>query len=68
MEPRPTQIAKNAIGRGVSLSRPGAPTLVYIVGKSGSGKSTILANLAMQDIHAGEGVLFIDPHGDHAST
>ena len=39
---------------------------VYIVGKSGSGKSTFLFNLAMGDIHAGEGVAVIDPHGDLA--
>jgi hypothetical protein len=39
---------------------------VYIVGKSGSGKSTVLFNLAMADIVAGEGVAVIDPHGDLA--
>ena len=39
---------------------------LYIVGKSGSGKSTFLFNLAMGDIMAGEGVAVIDPHGDLA--
>ncbi len=39
---------------------------VYIVGKSGTGKSTFLFNLAMGDIHSGEGVAVIDPHGDLA--
>jgi len=39
---------------------------VWIVGKSGSGKSTFLFNLAMSDIVAGEGVTVIDPHGDLA--
>jgi hypothetical protein len=34
---------------------------VYIVGKSGSGKSTTLFNLAMHDITAGEGAAVIDP-------
>ena len=39
---------------------------VYIIGKSVSGKSTFLFNLAMSDILAGEGVAVIDPHGDLA--
>lgn len=41
---------------------------VYIVGKSGSGKSTTLFNLAMHDIVSGEGVAVIDPHGDLAEA
>jgi len=36
----------------------------YIVGKSGSGKSVLLWNQAVQDIANGEGVCVIDPHGD----
>lgn len=37
---------------------------MYIVGKSGSGKSEFIANLAIQDIRDGKGVCVIDPHGD----
>lgn len=37
---------------------------VYIIGKSGVGKSVLLANMAKQDIANGEGVCVIDPHGD----
>lgn len=37
---------------------------MYIIGKSGSGKSWMLANMARQDIANGEGVCIIDPHGD----
>ena len=37
---------------------------VYVGGKSGVGKSTLLYNLAAADIEAGHGVCFIDPHGD----
>ena len=48
----------------VGLSRDDRERHVYIVGKSGSGKSTTLFNLAMDDITAGEGVAVIDPHGD----
>jgi tetratricopeptide (TPR) repeat protein len=36
----------------------------YIVGRTGTGKSTLLQNMALQDIEAGRGVGVIDPHGD----
>ena len=39
---------------------------MYIVGKTGTGKTTLLENMAMQDIQNGEGMAFIDPHGDTA--
>jgi len=52
----------------VALTRDERERLVYIVGKSGSGKSTTLFNLAMHDIMAGEGVAIIDPHGDLAEA
>lgn len=39
---------------------------MYIIGKTGMGKSTLLENLAVQDILAGEGLCFIDPHGSSA--
>ena len=38
----------------------------YIIGKTGMGKSTVLENMAIQDIINGEGVCFIDPHGSSA--
>lgn len=37
---------------------------VYVVGKTGVGKSTLLENMVAQDIVAGRGVCFVDPHGD----
>lgn len=37
---------------------------MYVIGKSGSGKSVELASLAIQDIQAGRGVCVVDPHGD----
>jgi DNA helicase HerA-like ATPase len=39
---------------------------VYILEKTGTGKTTLLRNLILQDIEAGEGVGVIDPHGDLA--
>jgi energy-coupling factor transporter ATP-binding protein EcfA2 len=38
----------------------------YIIGKTGMGKSTLLENLAIQDINNGEGLCVIDPHGSMA--
>jgi hypothetical protein len=37
---------------------------IYIVGKTGVGKSTLLETLARQDLEAGRGFALIDPHGD----
>ena len=41
---------------------------LVLFGKSGSGKSTVLFNLAMADILSGQGVIFMDPHGDTAEA
>lgn len=41
---------------------------VYVIGKTGMGKSTLLENMAVQDIQNGEGMAFIDPHGSAAET
>ncbi|HRH22424.1 MAG TPA: type IV secretion system DNA-binding domain-containing protein [Candidatus Paceibacterota bacterium] len=38
----------------------------YIIGKTGMGKSTVLENMAVQDIQNGNGLAFIDPHGKTA--
>lgn len=38
----------------------------YVIGKSGMGKSTLLENMAVQDIQEGRGICFIDPHGGTA--
>ncbi len=39
---------------------------IYVIGKTGMGKSTLLENMAVQDIKNGEGMAFIDPHGKTA--
>ncbi len=39
---------------------------IYVIGKTGMGKSTMLENMAIQDILNDEGVCFIDPHGSSA--
>ncbi len=50
----------------VGLSIPERRQHVYVVGQTGTGKSTLLRNMILQDIEAGRGVGLIDPHGDMA--
>lgn len=37
---------------------------MYVIGKTGTGKSALLKNLAMQDIFNGDGMCIVDPHGE----
>ncbi len=37
---------------------------LYVIGKTGTGKTTLLENLVLQDIRAGRGVGIVDPHGE----
>jgi len=39
---------------------------IYVIGQTGTGKTTLLKNIIQQDIENGDGVCFIDPHGDVA--
>lgn len=39
---------------------------IYMVGQTGMGKSTLMLNMLVQDIHQGKGVALVDPHGDLA--
>ena len=41
---------------------------LYIVGKTGMGKTVLLENMAIQDIQKGNGLAFIDPHGEAAEN
>lgn len=38
----------------------------YIIGKTGVGKTTLIENMIIQDIHNGKGIALVDPHGDMA--
>jgi hypothetical protein len=49
-----------------SLGVPDRRQHLYIIGKSGTGKTTLLLNSIVQDIASGRGVAVIDPHGDLA--
>lgn len=41
---------------------------MYVIGKTGMGKTTMLENMILQDIHKGHGVGLVDPHGDFAEN
>ena len=41
---------------------------IYIVGKTGMGKTAMLENMAIQDIQEGRGMAFVDPHGEAAEN
>ena len=72
--PAPAQIPSSGLHLGKSVYRGQSKEIylseedrrrhVYIVGKTGTGKSQQLIYVIMQDIKAGHGVAFIDPHGD----
>ncbi len=52
--------------RAVGLTLDERKKHVYILGGTGNGKTTLIANMAKQDIIAGKGLAVIDPHGDLA--
>ena len=52
------------INKSIRFQREDRTRHCYVVGKSGSGKSVMLWNMAVQDIVNGEGVGVVDPHGD----
>lgn len=39
---------------------------VYLIGKTGVGKTTLIQNMLLQDVQSGKGVALVDPHGDVA--
>jgi hypothetical protein len=52
------------IRRPVSIGFEDRRRHVYIIGKTGTGKSELLKEMVKQDVRAGAGVCVIDPHGD----
>lgn len=54
---------KNEIQR-YGINRVDRRRHMYVIGKTGTGKSTLLANMAINDLRNNEGLCFIDPHGD----
>lgn len=55
-------------GDAVTLDAEERRRHLYIVGQTGTGKSTLLLNLIAQDLAAGHGLALLDPHGDLAEA
>ncbi len=72
--PPPVNIPKTGVQLGeshyrsevvkVRIAREDRRRHVYVIGKSGVGKSVLLTQMALQDIANGDGVCVVDPHGD----
>lgn len=72
--PAPAQIATEGLYLGVSAYRGVKRAVyignedrmrhIYVIGKTGTGKSELLKDMILQDIKDGKGVCFMDPHGD----
>lgn len=52
--------------KAIKLAEADRARHMYVVGQTGTGKSTFLENLALQDMLEGRGFAFVDPHGDTA--
>ncbi|MCF7836426.1 type IV secretion system DNA-binding domain-containing protein [Candidatus Gracilibacteria bacterium] len=74
VEPAPQNIPKEGLLLGhntyrgskkeIRIMRDDRRRHFYMIGKSGTGKSTLLENMVRQDLQNGEGLCLIDPHGD----
>lgn len=49
------------------IKQPDRLAHIHVIGKTGTGKSTLLETLFLQDVEADRGCALIDPHGDLAS-
>jgi len=61
-------IGAHTLGGNVILEAEERRRHLYIVGQTGTGKSTLLLNLIAQDLAAEEGLALLDPHGDLAEA
>ena len=76
--PPPTQLPESGIRLGYSAFRGETREVymtpddrrrhMYVIGQTGTGKSSLLLQMAWQDIEAGRGVCLIDPHGQDIET
>lgn len=76
--PPPKDMPSNGLWLGTSIYRGQKKDIyiglddrrrhMYIIGQTGGGKSWMLENMIMQDIYAGKGLAFIDPHGSSATS
>ncbi len=63
---QPWVLGTASAGIPVALADTDRARHLYVIGATGTGKSTLLKSLILQDIEAGEGIVVLDPHGDLA--
>jgi Helicase HerA, central domain len=68
LQPQQLCIGARISGDLVMLASDERRRHLYIIGQTGTGKSTLLLNLIAQDLAAGEGLALLDPHGDLAEA
>lgn len=61
-------LGADTFGGSVALGAEARRRHLYLIGQTGTGKSTLLLNLIAQDLVAGEGLALLDPHGDLAEA
>ena len=61
-------IGSHILGDAIVLDQEERCRHLYVIGQTGTGKSTLLLNLIRQDLAAGEGLALLDPHGDLAEA
>ena len=76
--PAPLEIAKEGIILGINnyrgrdteihMAREDRMRHFYVIGQTGTGKTNIMLNMITQDIKAGDGCCYIDPHGTDIQT
>src|SRR3989344_2122784 len=66
--PQEGTLLGKSIYRGVetkiNILREDRTRHMYIIGRTGTGKTELMKNMAIQDIRNGEGICIVDPHGD----
>lgn len=60
--------ARDKNGNLIGLDIESRMRHMFVIGMTGVGKSTMLERMVINDIHAGRGVILIDPHGDLARS
>lgn len=66
--PHDVSVGARITGERVVLAPDDRRRHLYIVGQTGTGKSTLLLNLIDEDLAAGAGLALLDPHGDLADS
>ena len=61
-------IGTNTHQQKIALDEVARARHVYVIGQTGTGKTTLLQNCIAQDMQEGRGLCFLDPHGDTARS